>query len=383
MGLLDSLPGMTEGETEKNVLMLAVYGFALLGLSLFGISALIVPIVAGFLIDRNYRNSAEKLAWVPGISASGGIRSGAVAFVITFVIVGGLVSATPTIDIQSGSEPRSPSTSGVAPTPDSSQATTTTVQTQTQSATSTQTTTSTQTATQSPRGPNEGTGWTVIIVEVVDGDTVKARFPDGEVDTLRLLGIDAPETTEDAVTPNEYEGFPFSTRAEDHLVEWGGKASEETASTLLDREVRIEVDQVADRRDNFGRLLVYIYVDGENYNLELVERGYARVYDSQFSMRSQFEAAETEARANDFGFWNFERLTVRTTTEAEPSGDGGGVSGGGDGGNSDIPPPPADGDYNCSDFDTHDQAQEVYERDTSDPHGLDGDDDGIACESLP
>lgn len=49
----------------------------------------------------------------------------------------------------------------------------------------------------------------------------------------------------------------------------------------------------------------------------------------------------------------------------------------------DIPPLPADGDYNCGDFDTGAQAQQVYERDTSDPHGLDGDDDGEACESLP
>lgn len=48
----------------------------------------------------------------------------------------------------------------------------------------------------------------------------------------------------------------------------------------------------------------------------------------------------------------------------------------------DIPPLPANGDYDCSHFDTGRQAQEVYERDTSDPHRLDGDDDGEACESL-
>ena len=32
--------------------------------------------------------------------------------------------------------------------------------------------------------------------------------------------------------------------------------------------------------------------------------------------------------------------------------------------------PPADGDYDCEDFDTQAQAQQVYEQDTSDPHGL-------------
>ena len=43
--------------------------------------------------------------------------------------------------------------------------------------------------------------------------------------------------------------------------------------------------------------------------------------------------------------------------------------------------------YNCSDFSTHDEAQQVFdycfEQVGFDVHQLDGDDDGIACESLP
>jgi hypothetical protein len=45
--------------------------------------------------------------------------------------------------------------------------------------------------------------------------------------------------------------------------------------------------------------------------------------------------------------------------------------------------------YNCDDFSTHAQAQAVYERDPSDPHGLDGPigpasdgEAGLACEEL-
>ena len=56
---------------------------------------------------------------------------------------------------------------------------------------------------------------------------------------------------------------------------------------------------------------------------------------------------------------------------------------------SDVPPP-ADGDYDCSDFDTQSEAQQVYEQDTSDPYGLDGPpgdgytgEQGVACEDLP
>lgn len=40
-------------------------------------------------------------------------------------------------------------------------------------------------------------------------------------------------------------------------------------------------------------------------------------------------------------------------------------------------------DLNCDDFGTQEEAQTVYDSDTSDPHRLDADDDGIACETLP
>jgi hypothetical protein len=42
-----------------------------------------------------------------------------------------------------------------------------------------------------------------------------------------------------------------------------------------------------------------------------------------------------------------------------------------------------DGDLDCADFATQEQAQAVLRRDPSDPNGLDGDGDGIACEDLP
>lgn len=47
-------------------------------------------------------------------------------------------------------------------------------------------------------------------------------------------------------------------------------------------------------------------------------------------------------------------------------------------------PAAAQGDLNCDDFDTQEEAQAVFDADPSDPNGLDGNDnDGIACESLP
>ncbi len=39
------------------------------------------------------------------------------------------------------------------------------------------------------------------------------------------------------------------------------------------------------------------------------------------------------------------------------------------------------GDLDCADFESQAAAQAEYLSDPSDPHGLDGDDDGVACES--
>lgn len=45
---------------------------------------------------------------------------------------------------------------------------------------------------------------------------------------------------------------------------------------------------------------------------------------------------------------------------------------------------PAVGDLDCKDFQFQEDAQAVLDKDRSDPHGLDGNDnDGLACESLP
>lgn len=44
----------------------------------------------------------------------------------------------------------------------------------------------------------------------------------------------------------------------------------------------------------------------------------------------------------------------------------------------------AQDEFNCEDFATQEEAQGVYNDDTSDPNGLDRDNDGLACEdSLP
>ena len=46
-------------------------------------------------------------------------------------------------------------------------------------------------------------------------------------------------------------------------------------------------------------------------------------------------------------------------------------------------PPPSSDVFDCADFAYQDTAQVIFEADPSDPHNLDPDTDGIACEELP
>lgn len=178
------------------------------------------------------------------------------------------------------------------------------------------TTPTTSSSTPNPRGPAQGTEWTVTITRVIDGDTVEARFPNGEIDTLRLLGVDTPETTLSRVSPEEFEGIPDTTAGRDHLFNWGERATDFTQEKLDGKTVQIAIDPEADRRGSFGRLLVYIYVEGGNFNELLLIKGYARMYDSSFSKRNEFDAAEASAQANNVGLWNFESTPTMTSEES-------------------------------------------------------------------
>lgn len=280
----------------------------------------------------------------------------------------GTAASSPTDE--SGTE--SPAPTPTTTPPDQSTAPPTTTATPTASPTPTPTPEPTTEA--RSLGPDEGTSWTVSVVRVIDGDTLEVEFPNGDVDTLRLLGVDAPETTLSNVDPDAYEGIPDTVSSRDHLYNWGEAATEYTVDRLSHRDIRIETDPESDRRGSFGRLLVYVYVDNQDFNYQLITNGYARMYDSTFSKQSEYAQAEEDARTNEVGLWDFEQPETPTPTPT-PDPDSGSDD-------VDVPPLPPDGDYNCGDFDTHEQAQHVLENTPGDPHGLDGDSDGVACESL-
>jgi len=145
------------------------------------------------------------------------------------------------------------------------------------------------------------------VLEVVDGDTLDIRYPDGTTDTIRLLGVDTPEVHTDT-DPEKFPGIADTQAGNDWLRDWGHKASE-FVRTEVGGQVRIVVDQQADRRGSYGRLLAYVYADGALLNEALLRQGYARMYDSSFSRRGEFGTLEEEARGTDVGLWAFEGPT--------------------------------------------------------------------------
>jgi len=86
------------------------------------------------------------------------------------------------------------------------------------------------------------------VSEVIDGDTFRIGSQ-----SIRLIGIDAPEI-----------GEPCSLEAKEKLGE-----------ILLGNEVRLEKDII--EKDEYGRLLRYVYADNLFVNAEMIRLGLARV----------------------------------------------------------------------------------------------------------
>lgn len=125
------------------------------------------------------------------------------------------------------------------------------------------------------------------VVRVVDGDTVEARI-DGEVEDVRLIGVDTPET----VKP-------------DAAVEcFGPQASSFTHRVLEGKRVRLVFG--VERRDVYDRLLAYAYIGHRFVNAELLRRGLARTLAiAPNTLHSAFfRRLELRAARSGRGLWS-------------------------------------------------------------------------------
>lgn len=135
------------------------------------------------------------------------------------------------------------------------------------------------------------------VVRTIDGDTIvikdAAQAPATSLNeiTLRLIGVDTPET----VDPRK-------------IVQCFGKeASAYTKELLIGKQVRLAADASQPSTDKYDRLLGYVYrADDDLFiNKHLIENGYAHeyTYDVPYEHRDEFRLAEKRAREASRGLW--------------------------------------------------------------------------------
>jgi micrococcal nuclease len=204
-------------------------------------------------------------------------------------------------------------------------------------------------------------GEQATVTHVVDGDTIDVALG-GETYRVRYIGMDTPERGD----------FFFQEATE--------------ANRALVEDQRVILVKDVSETDRFGRLLRYIYLeDGTFVNAELVRQGYAVIATFPPDVRHQelFLELEREARAASRGLW-----AQPADNEPAPSGSPPpGVPAPTNApqpiepGDCDpayptvcIPSPPPD--LNCGGIPYRD-----FTVLPADPHGFDGDNDGIGCET--
>ena len=119
------------------------------------------------------------------------------------------------------------------------------------------------------------------MVKVYDGDTVTVKLG-RKRERVRLIGIDCPELKQ---------------------APWGRRARDFLARRVLHRWVRLEFD--VQSRDRYGRLLAYLWLDGELVNETLVREGLCLIYTVPPNVRhvERLRAAQRWAREHGKGFW--------------------------------------------------------------------------------
>jgi 5'-nucleotidase (lipoprotein e(P4) family) len=138
-----------------------------------------------------------------------------------------------------------------------------------------------------------------------DGDTVSIRWTAADVETVRILGIDAPE-----IRHFDHD-LPFDQPF--------GRQAAAFARGRFARGKRIELVR-ASTVDPFGRTLGYIFIDGRNYSLDIIEARLAVESISAFGHNGfPAEAAAVLAASKQAGPVAFEpphvyRARMRTLT---------------------------------------------------------------------
>jgi micrococcal nuclease len=196
---------------------------------------------------------------------------------------------------------------------------------------------------------------TVEVIGVSDGDTIMVK-DNGSQYTVRLACIDAPESSQE-----------------------GGTASTNYLKRFIGAGKIVGLRKVTTERS--GKTVGEIYRNGDSLNLIMVQRGKAVVDDRSLEAcsdrKKEFLQAEQRAKSSHLGFWSQPNVMPWEYRRGE------GIASSNTA-NSDASnlPTCVDTDCDCFDFSSQQDAQRVLEAFIGDPHHLDGDGNGMACENL-
>jgi len=135
------------------------------------------------------------------------------------------------------------------------------------------------------------------VIRIVDGDTIVIQY-DGKYEKVRLLCVNTPES----VHSDKKQNIPM-----------GKVASKYTQKKLTGKYVNLEFE-IKKLRGHYGRLLAYVFVDGQNFNIDLVRQGlspYYTKYGKSEKYDSEFRAAEKQARKEKLNIWGDPELTKK------------------------------------------------------------------------
>lgn len=145
--------------------------------------------------------------------------------------------------------------------------------------------------------PNEGTmeQIPVTLVSTTDGDTIRVMY-NGVNEPVRYLLIDTPETNHPRLGKQPY----------------GEEAKERNRELVNSGDLTIEFD-VGEKRDKYGRLLAYVYIDGKSVQETLIREGLARVayvFPPNTRHLTPYEEAQQQAKSKKLGFWVIENYAT-------------------------------------------------------------------------
>lgn len=130
----------------------------------------------------------------------------------------------------------------------------------------------------------------IIVSRVVDGDTIKVQ-DGGEEKTVRLLGVNTPETVDPRKT-----------------VECYGRESSRWLKNMIEgKTVRLQADASQGDKDKYGRYLRYVWLeDNTLINAKIIEEGYGfeYTYEIPYKYWSEFRQYQNLAREEERGLWN-------------------------------------------------------------------------------